>query len=148
MKTSIATTLLAAASYAAATRVSYDTVYSDKSLSLTRTPCSYGSNGLMTKYGWKNVGEIPTKYVGGSSDVAAWNSDKCGQCYQVDYNGKTIHMLAIDYAGNGLNIAKGGLDELTNGNAYYIGVIDATVTKVDLGSCLTGSSKREATFKA
>ncbi|KAH9842136.1 Cerato-platanin [Teratosphaeria destructans] len=138
MKAFIATALLAAASGATATRVAYALPYGSKDTRLTDTSCGSGTNGLTTKYGWQTIGDIPAKYVGGASDINKYNSDQCGNCYRIDYNSKTVYMLAIDFAGNGLNIAQGGLDELTNGNAYNLGTIDATVTKVDTTFCLTG----------
>ena len=48
--------------------VSYDTVYDNKAGSLSTVACSDGSNGLITKYGYKTFGAIPQfPNIGGSS---------------------------------------------------------------------------------
>ena len=42
-----------------------------------------------------------------SLENVVWNSDKCGQCIQIDYNGNSMHFLAIDGkpAGRGVDVA-------------------------------------------
>lgn len=103
-----------------AVTLSYDPGYSDASRSLNVVSCSDGSNGLITRYGWTTQGQIPRfPYIGGSSDVAGWNSPSCGQCYQVEYakTGKKVFILAVDHAAQGLNVAQKAMDELTNGQA-------------------------------
>ncbi|KAK4504028.1 hypothetical protein PRZ48_004943 [Zasmidium cellare] len=146
MKFTAAATLFAAA--ASATTVSWDAGYDDGSRSMTAVSCSDGANGLITKYGYQTQGAIPNfPLVGGSSDIAGWNSAQCGQCYSVAYNGKTINILAIDHASDGLNLSKGAMNQLTNNQADALGRVDATVTKVDVSQCgLT--PKRSIEFNA
>lgn len=60
---------------------------------------------------------------------------QCGACYQVTYNQKTINVVGIDRAGDGMNLAKAAMDTLTGGRAVELGAIDATVTRVDSGVC-------------
>lgn len=106
-----------------AVTLSYDNGYSDRSRPLTAVSCSDGSNGLITRYGWKTQGEIPRfPYIGGSSDIAGWNSPSCGQCYQVEYakTGKKVFVLAIDHVAQGLNVAQKAMDELTNNQAVSL----------------------------
>lgn len=103
-----------------ATTLSYDPGYSDRTRSLNVVSCSDGANGLITRYGWTTQGQIPRfPYIGGSSDVAGWNSPSCGQCYQVEYarTGKKVFVLAVDHAAQGLNVAREAMDDLTNGQA-------------------------------
>lgn len=103
-----------------AVTLSYDPGYSDGSRSLNVVSCSDGPNGLTTRYGWTTQGQIPRfPYIGGSSDIAGWNSPSCGQCYSVEYaaTGKKVLILAIDHVAQGLNVAQKAMDELTNNQA-------------------------------
>jgi hypothetical protein len=82
--------------------------------------CSDGSNGLITRYGWQKQSDIPRfPYIGGSSDIASWNSPSCGQCYSLEYakTGKKVFILAIDHVAQGFNVAQKAMDELTNNQA-------------------------------
>lgn len=84
---------LAAVSLATATTVKWDSGYDDASRSLDDVACSDGANGLITRYGWQTQGQVAGfPYIGASSDIAGYNSPSCGNCYQVQYNGATIHV--------------------------------------------------------
>lgn len=135
---------------AQATAVRYDTGYGDASRSLTAVACSDGANGLITRYGWQTQGQVSGfPYIGASDTIAGWNSPNCGQCLQVSYQGRTIHVLALDHANVGLVVSDAALNALTNGQAVNVGVIDATVTAVPGSACgLPNSSKREIPFEA
>lgn len=74
-------------------------------------------------------------YVGGSDAIPGWNSPNCGTCWAVTYKGKTIHVLAIDHAASGLNIALTAMDDLTNGHAVELGRVEADVQQVDVSNC-------------
>jgi hypothetical protein len=105
---------------ACAVTLSYDPGYSQGDRSLNVVSCSDGSNGLITRYGWSKQSDIPRfPYIGGSSDIAGWNSPSCGQCYSVEYapTGKKVFILAIDHVAQGLNVAQKAMDELTNNQA-------------------------------
>ncbi|CAI6334784.1 unnamed protein product [Periconia digitata] len=131
----ISAAVIGFASLASAITVSYDTGYDDAARPLTAVSCSDGANGLITKYGWQNQGSIARfPYIGGYEGVAGWNSPQCGTCYGVTYNGKTIYVLAIDRAA-GFNLAKGAMDDLTNGQAEAVGRVDAQYAQVALSNC-------------
>lgn len=51
------------------------------------------------------------------------------------YNGKTVYVLAVDHAGDGFNLAKAAMDDLTNGQAEALGRIDAQYAQVDVSNC-------------
>lgn len=107
-----------------AVTLSYDNGYSDASRSLNVVSCSDGDHGLITRYGWQTQGQIPRfPYIGGSSDIAGWNSPSCGQCYKLTYaaTGKSVFMLAVDHAAQGFNVAQKAMDELTNNQAVSCG---------------------------
>lgn len=124
------------AAAAAATSVSYDTGYDEPGRSLTFVSCSDGANGVMTKYNWKVQSDVRNfPYIGGSDQVAGWNSPNCGTCWSATYNGKTVYILAIDHTGSGLNMGFNAMDDLTNGQAAQLGRIDAQVAKVPLAMC-------------
>ncbi|KAG7289393.1 hypothetical protein NEMBOFW57_005764 [Staphylotrichum longicolle] len=125
--------LLAAAS---ATSVSYDVGYDDPSRSLTAVSCSDGVNGVMWKYNWNVQGDVKGfPYIGGAQAVGGWNSPNCGTCWKATFQGRSIHVLAIDHAANGLNIAQAAMNDLTNGRAVQLGRIEADVVQVPLGEC-------------
>ena len=136
MKFFTAVTTLFAASTVSAVSVSYDTVYDNAAGSLTTVACSDGSNGLITKYGYKTFGQIPKfPNIGGSSTIPSWNSAQCGQCYALTYKGKSVNVLAIDTAPSGFNIAKAAMNKLTGGQAVQLGRVEATLKKVGVGKC-------------
>jgi hypothetical protein len=56
-------------------------------------------------------------------------------CYSLTSRGKTIYVLAIDKAGNGFNIAKAAMNELTGSRAEELGVVEAVVASVDVKNC-------------
>ncbi|KAL0942996.1 cerato-platanin [Colletotrichum truncatum] len=129
-------TILSAVASAAAVSVSFDTGYDDGARSLDVVSCSDGANGLKTKYGWQNQGQVARfPYIGGADAVAGWNSPNCGTCWQLTYNGKSINVLAIDHAGSGFNIALGAMNDLTNGQANQLGRVEAQATQVALSAC-------------
>ena len=116
--------------------VSYDQGYDDAGRSLTAVSCSDGNNGVMWKYNWKVQGDVKNfPYIGGSDSIPGWNSPNCGTCWSATYNGKTIYILAIDHAGQGLNIGLAAMNDLTNGRAVELGRIDAQVQQVGLDRC-------------
>ncbi|PNY29933.1 Protein SnodProt1 [Tolypocladium capitatum] len=116
--------------------VSYDPGYDIADRSLTSVSCSDGHNGLITRKGWSKQGEIPKfPYIGGAEAVAGWNSPNCGTCWKLDYDGKTINVLAIDHAAAGFNIALNAMNALTNGQAIQLGRVDAVATQIDAASC-------------
>ncbi|KAK3898415.1 protein SnodProt1 [Staphylotrichum tortipilum] len=121
---------------ASATTVSFDAGYDDAGQSLNFVSCSDGNNGVMWKYNWKVQGDVKGfPYIGGSEAIGGWNSPNCGTCWSATYNGRTIHILAIDHAGAGLNIAKAAMNDLTNGRATELGRVDADVKQVALSVC-------------
>ena len=129
------TVFLALLSVASAITVSYDTGYDDSSRSLSVVSCSDGTNGLLTK-GYTTQGSLPDfPYIGGASTIAGWNDVNCGTCYSLTYNGNTINVLAIDHAAEGFNIAEAALNELTGGQAEFLGRIDADWAEVDDSVC-------------
>ncbi|CAL1703221.1 unnamed protein product [Somion occarium] len=120
---------------ALAVRVSYDNTYDNPDNSLSIVACSNGENGLLTK-GFTDFASLPTfPNIGGAQAVAGWNSPNCGTCWELSYKGKKINVLAIDHAGDGFNIAQTALDELTNGLAVEVGVIQADARQVSRRRC-------------
>jgi hypothetical protein len=87
--------------------------------------------------------------IGGSSTVAGWNSDQCGQCFSVSWNGRSpIYILAIDSAKEGLNLSEAAMNSLTGGQAVSLGRVDAVVTKVGVDMCGLTPRKRTIEFMA
>ncbi|KLU85238.1 SnodProt1 [Magnaporthiopsis poae ATCC 64411] len=152
--------IFALASAASAVSVSYDTGFDDGSRSLTAVSCSDGPNGLMSRFGWQTQGQIPRfPYIGGAPAVGGWNSPgvsvfftslsfqdiakerlrlthikKCGTCWRLSWNGRSINVLAIDRAA-GFNIALDAMNALTNGQAVNLGRVEADAQQVDASQC-------------
>lgn len=60
---------------------------------------------------------------------------QCGKCYRLQYGARTIYILAVDHTDKGFNIAKAAMDDLTNGQAYQLGRIEAQTEEVVLSNC-------------
>ncbi|KAI0628745.1 immunomodulatory protein [Trametes polyzona] len=115
--------------------VSYDETYDNGSGSLATVACSDGSHGLLTK-GFSTFGSLPHfPNIGGAAAVGGWNSDQCGTCWQLTYNGKSINVLAVDHADAGFNIALQAMNTLTNGQARQLGRIDVSAKQVAASQC-------------
>lgn len=115
--------------------ISYDTTYDDSTASLDIVACSDGANGLITK-GFTTIGSLPSfPRVGGAAAIAGWNSASCGTCWQLSFDGVSINVLAIDHAGDGFNVAQEVMDELTNGQAVFLGRVTGTAVQVNASLC-------------
>ncbi|TFY52334.1 hypothetical protein EVJ58_g10079 [Rhodofomes roseus] len=137
----IASIALLATSVVAQTTVtvSYDQTYDNADGSMLTVACSDGAEGLDPPY--DTFGSLPTfPFIGGAAAVAGWGSSECGSCWELSYTSPqgavyTINVLAIDHAGAGFNIALEALNALTNGQAEFLGRVDATATSVDASVC-------------
>ena len=128
--------LAAAAAPVLGVTLSYDETYDNSAGSLSTVACSDGPTGLLTK-GFSTFGSLPHfPNIGGAAAIAGWNSDQCGTCWQLSYNGKSINVLAIAHAEAGTwNIALAALNDLTNGQAIDLGRVEAVATLVDSSVC-------------
>ncbi|EPQ58758.1 hypothetical protein GLOTRDRAFT_9070, partial [Gloeophyllum trabeum ATCC 11539] len=116
-------------------KVSYDPVYDNADQSLDTVACSDGPNGLETLH-YTTFGSLPGfPYIGGTDKVEGWNSAQCGTCWQLQYNGKYMNIVAVDHADEGFNISEEAMNELTGGQAEQLGEVDVTVTQVDKAFC-------------
>jgi len=115
--------------------VGYDETYDNSSQSLSTVSCSDGTYGLETK-GYTTFGSLPDfPYIGAAAAISGWGSAECGTCWELEYNGVTINVLAIDHAGDGFNIALEAMNTLTNGQGVAVGRVTATATQVDPSVC-------------
>ncbi|EIM82441.1 Epl1 protein [Stereum hirsutum FP-91666 SS1] len=119
---------------ALATAVRYDTTYDNAGQSTDTVACSDGTNGLASRY--PTFGSFPKfPFLAASDSIPGWNSPNCGTCFAVTYNGVTVNVLAIDHAGDGINMSLEAMNALTNGQATFLGTVDATVAQVDKSAC-------------
>jgi hypothetical protein len=89
------------------------------------------------------TGQIPRfPYIGAADSIAGYNSGNCGQCLSVSYGGRTIYVVAIDHADAGLVLSTVAVNDLTNGQAVALGVVDAQVQSVDVSNCGLTPAKR------
>ena len=115
--------------------VSYDQAYDNGAASLTTVSCSDGVNGLLAK-GYTTFNSLPSfPNIGGTSAVPGWNSDQCGTSWSLAYNRTTVHVLAVDSALNGWNVALQAMNNLTNGHAQMLGRVNAVATLVNSSLC-------------
>ncbi|KAF9265872.1 snodprot1 [Marasmius fiardii PR-910] len=118
-----------------AVQLQYDNHYDDSGASLATTACSDGPNGLLTR-GYSTFGSLPRfPHIGAVDAITGWNSPKCGSCWRVTYQGRSINIIGVDVAGNGLNVAQAAMDELTNGQAVQLGNIQVDAFEVGAGEC-------------
>jgi len=123
------------AASANAVRLGWDSIYDNAGESLDSVACSDGENGLENR-GYTTFGSLPTfPYIGAADSIDTWNSENCGNCYQLTYKSKSLYMIAIDVAGDGYNLSQQGMDYLTNGNAEEYGEVQVTAKKVAASKC-------------
>ena len=69
--------------------------------------------------------------------MTGFASAGCGTCWQLtdSTTGVSIFVTAIDVALNGFNIAEEAMNTLTDGQAVFLGRIDAAATQVDKSNC-------------
>ncbi|KIY68766.1 Asp f 13-like protein [Cylindrobasidium torrendii FP15055 ss-10] len=128
--------LVGCAAFALADTLGYDPNYGTGSNSLAITSCSDGQNGLLTK-GFTTFDSLPTfPRIFSSPTVGGWNSDKCGACYAVTYNGGAAeYFTAMDHAGGNYYTSLQALNDLTNGYGQQAGTVQVSVTEVDRANC-------------
>ncbi len=127
--------LAAAVSSTFAVTVSYDEAYDNASVSIEDVVCADGPRGLNTK-GFPTFGSLPTfPNIGGAAAISGFNSPQCGTCWELTYNGESINVLAIDHADVGFNISLEAMNTLTDGQAVFLGQIDASVRQVQASVC-------------
>ncbi|OCB87720.1 Cerato-platanin [Sanghuangporus baumii] len=120
---------------ALAQQVTFDPVYDNANQSLTTVECSTGTNGLITR-NFTTFDSLPTfPFIGGAQAVEGFNSAQCGSCWNITFNGTSIVVTAIDYAASGFNIALSAMNNLTNGQAEQVGVVQATATQLNASAC-------------
>ncbi|KAF8467140.1 Cerato-platanin-domain-containing protein [Russula ochroleuca] len=96
-------------------KVTYDPTYDNPHGSLNSVACSNGENGLVSKYPTFN--KLPSfPFIGGAYDIV-WNSPNCGGCWKItnEANNASIHLIGIDTAGAGFNIAEAAFKRLNGG---------------------------------
>lgn len=119
-------------------QVTFDTVYDDANLPLTRVACSTGANGLINK-GVHKLGDlISFPYVGGAS-FASFNSTKCGTCWELVWPpvNQSVFVFVVDNCEEGFNISKEAMNLLTDGEGLELGVVEG-VTAAEAGTALCG----------
>ncbi len=135
-------------------KVSYDRGYDEPDRSMTDVSCSDGINGLITRYKWPTQGDIPVfPYIGGVDAIPGWNSPnvrnlnptalptgvltklQCGTCWELEYLGKSINILAVDHAEYGFNIGLRAMDILTGGQSIVLGRVNVNFSQVPVSAC-------------
>ncbi|GJJ11051.1 hypothetical protein Clacol_005282 [Clathrus columnatus] len=115
--------------------VSFDTIYDNPAGSTSTTACSNGPHGGL-ELRFPTFGSFPNfPNIGGASVISGFGSANCGTCWELEFQGNSINVMAIDVALNGFNIAEAAFDTLTNGQAENVGRINATATQVPAFNC-------------
>ncbi|ESK87459.1 allergenic cerato-platanin asp f13 [Moniliophthora roreri MCA 2997] len=121
-------------------KLRYVEEYKNADFSFNNVACSNGENGMLSK-GYNKIGDIPKSnsnvnvYVGGVYAVEGWGSKECGSCWEVYYDNKAVRVVAVDTAAEGFNLPQSGMDELTNGRAHDLGVVDVTAKELSPADC-------------
>ena len=116
---------------------SYNPNYDNPQLSMSAVACSDGPHGLMKRF--PTVGSLPGyPYVGAAPAVTGWNSPNCGTCWNITYTDegvmRTISLLAVDASTN-YTTTTAAMNNLTNGQAIFLGRVDVTVVQVPSSVC-------------
>ena len=115
------------------TTTAYDPKFDVKTSSMNTVACSDGAHGLAAKY--PTFGSLPTfPYIAGIPQIAGWNSESCGTCWKLTYNGTSINVIGIDHA-DGENLSLEAMNKLTQGQAVKLGRIQSYVEQVDNSVC-------------
>ena len=124
------------AAAASAVTITWDSEYDDPSYSLFDTACASGSNSLV-RSDRTTLGDFPSfPYVGGSAWITGSNTNYCGACFEIDFNGNSIVVAAVDSTAYGVSTSWQAFNQLTGGLAgAYGNKIDAQVTQVDARRC-------------
>jgi hypothetical protein len=81
-------------------------------------------------------GSLPKPpFIGGVSAIAGWNSENCGSCWELTYNGASTNVLANDHADGSDNLSLEAMNALTSGQAKALGRIETTAVQVDRLIC-------------
>ena len=123
--------------------MTFDTVYT-ASESLTSLACSDGKNGLMTRWEYTDLSEM-YPYVAAFSGVEGWNSENCGNCYQIiDVSTlNSIYVTAIDHAGKDyeFNLAEEAFTEVFGVEGDHDGHGTAVWAQADANKCKGNKGK-------
>jgi hypothetical protein len=123
---------------ASAEDVQYNTIYDDPSYSLNGVACSNGPHGLVTA-GFNTIGDLlalpGSPSVGGAFAVSGWGSPECGSCWNLEYNGNSIYVIAFDTISSGFDLSLTAMNELTGNNAVALGTVNAIATQVSRSDC-------------
>ncbi|KAK4066831.1 hypothetical protein Trihar35433_7258 [Trichoderma harzianum] len=111
----------------------FDPLYDDPSRSLNTVACWRKNIGFMPNLDW----QIQQDAVGfiGLNSIDRLNSRKCFSCWTLEYNDKTISLLAIDSAESGIVMSLNALQYLTDGQAHELGRVDVHAKEVDTSEC-------------
>lgn len=71
----------------------------------------------------------------GLDSINQLNSGKCLSCWTLEYNDKTLSLLALDSAESGIVMSLDALQYLTDGRARELGRVDVHAKEVDTSEC-------------
>nr|ABE97921.1 snodprot2 [Trichoderma virens] len=111
----------------------FDTIYDDPSRSLSEVACWRKPTGFMPNLDWK-LQKDAVGFIGVDS-ITRLNSSKCFSCWTLEYNDKSISLLALDGADSGIVMSLNALQFLTDGRAHELGRVDIYATEVDTSKC-------------
>ena len=118
---------------------SYIIMYDTSELNIMKVACGGGSHGFENR-GFSTIGSLPGyPNVGGVPAITGWNSPNCGTCWNVTHTDdegimRTISLLGIDASVN-YTTTTAAMNNLTNGQADFLGRVDVTVVQVPSSVC-------------
>ncbi|KAF5372894.1 hypothetical protein D9758_001459 [Tetrapyrgos nigripes] len=122
------------------TTLQYDPVFDNPDIQLSNLACSDGQHGLITRYEWHTLRDIPSYPHVGGSYLVGWNSPECGSCWKLTYtdgNGhaRSTHVSAVDRTSAGFTVGVQAMNEITGGNAVGLGRVVVNAEQVATSKC-------------
>ena len=104
----------------------------------------------MTRWGYKDLSEM-YPYVGAFKGIEGWNSENCGNCYEVTdvVTKNKRYITAVDHAGSdfGFNLSEQAFEEIFGKEGIHDGHGEAAWAKVDANLCKGNKgTKNKSTF--
>ncbi|KAF8511281.1 Cerato-platanin [Hysterangium stoloniferum] len=116
----------------AAVRITYNPVYDNGTFPVNATSCA-GAKGVSK---FTTFDSIPSfARIAAANVVSGINKEYCGSCWAVLSEGNIIYVTVVDRASAGWTISEAALNDLTNGEAAEVGVIEGTVQEVRAKYC-------------